>query len=67
MADQPQQVIVYRSRMEQQQDQFWMEHQDLAMWVFGPLVLLIIGFWLKNWISIGRDARRMRKNWPRGF
>ena len=51
----PQKIIVYRSRIEQQNDEFWVDHPEVALGIAGALVLVIVGFWL---MSIWESRRR---------
>jgi hypothetical protein len=58
----PQQtVVVYRSRFEQQNDEFWFNHTDWIVW--GVLIFIGVYALMRAWgylLDI-RDLRRRRK------
>ena len=51
----PQKVIVYRSRLEQQNDEFWADHPEIALGIAGVMVLTVVVFWL---YSLWDDTRK---------
>jgi NhaP-type Na+/H+ or K+/H+ antiporter len=61
----PQKVIVYRSQMEQVQDEFWMAHPEIAMIVFGLFLLAFGLFFLRfvwTWFSFNKHFNRIWKD-----
>ena len=59
MSDPTQKVVVYRSQMEQVQDEFWMAHPEVAL----GLVAFVVFFFLIVWAKIAIDSWSFRKKW----
>ena len=67
MTQNPQKIVVYRSQMEQIQDEFWMAHPEIALMLAGLVVALLAAFFIKFVWDYYSFNKFFNKDWKKQY